>query len=62
MCHSSMNKKRKCNEEEEPLEKVSTANSNETDTPSLIPNSQDSIHISQCNVVTGTRKRKQRKF
>ena len=46
------------------LEKVSTANSNETDTPrpSLIPNSQDGIHISQCNVVTGTRKRKQRKF
>ena len=28
MCHSGMNKKRKCNEEQEPLERVSTANSN----------------------------------
>ena len=66
MCHSSMNKnkKRKCNEEQEPLERVSTANSNsnETETSSLIPNSQDSVLISQCNVVTGARQRKQRKF
>ena len=31
MCQSSMNKKRKCNEqEEEPLERISTAISNET--------------------------------
>ena len=64
MCYSSMNKKRKCNEEQEPLERVSTAtsNSNETETSSLIPNSQDSVLISQCNVVTGARQRKQRKF
>ena len=63
MCHSSMNKKRTCNEQEqEPLERVSTAYSNENEIPSIIPNSQDSVHISQCNVVTGTRQGKRRKF
>ena len=64
MSSMNKNKKRKCNEEQEPLERVSTANSNsnETETSSLIPNSQDSVLISQCNVVTGARQRKQRKF
>ena len=57
-------KKRKCSkeQEEEPLQRVSAANSSDTETSSLIPNSQDSLHISQCNVVTGKRQRKQRKF
>ena len=62
----SKTKKRKCSkeeeQEEEPLQRVSAVNSSETESSSLIPNSQDSVHISQCNIVTGRRQRKERKF
>ena len=36
MCHSSMNKNKKSNEEQEPLERVSTANSNSLPPPENI--------------------------
>ena len=47
-------------QEEEPIERVTPTNSSETDGSSLIPNSQTSVHISECNVVAGKRPRKKR--
>ena len=61
-------KKQKCDDdEEEPLKRVeskskSNATETETDSSSLIPNSQDSVNISENNVVPGKRQRKPRKF
>ena len=53
-------KKQKCSkeQEEEPLERVTPTNSTATDDSSLIPNSQTSFLISDCNVVEGKRSRK----
>ena len=53
-------RKRKCSkeQEEEPLERVTPTNSTATDDSSLIPNSQTSFLISDCNVVEGKRSRK----
>ena len=59
--HSSVNKKRKNVEKEPPSVPTKKINSdNDTDTSSLIPNSQDSVEISDCNVVVGRRQRKKR--
>ena len=58
---SSVNKKRKNVEKEPqsvPTKKINS--NNDTDTSSLIPNSQDSVEISDCNVVVGRRQRKKR--
>ena len=53
-------KKQKCSkeQEEEPLERVTPTNSSATDDSSLIPNSQTSFLVSECNVVEGKRSRK----
>ena len=56
-----MQKKRKCDKEAEPLIRVdSKLNTTTTDSSSIIPNSQESVDISQENVVQGKRKRKPR--
>ena len=52
----SRTKKRKCNTEEEPLERTS----NSSNTSSFIPNSQECVDISSNNVITGPRQRKKR--
>ena len=53
---SQRTKKRKCNTEEEPLERTS----NSSNTSNFIPNSQECVDISSNNVITGPRQRKKR--
>ena len=58
MIQGSQNKKRKCAIPDEDLS-IPDLSSNNTDS-SVIPNSQSSVLISQCNLVAGTRQRKKR--
>ena len=59
ICQSStINQQRSC--EEDPLIRVQNSRPNVTDSSSLIPNSQNSVNISDVNVVHGRRNRKKR--
>ena len=61
MIQNSQNKKRKCDNEVLEDMSIPNLNSTDTDSSSLIPNSQGScINISVTNVVEGKRQRKTR--